>query len=300
MDPSLTVAVISIVGGEVLERCLAAIPEGADELLAVTRSARDEALPAALGWRAVDGRESSVPQRRARALRAARCDIVALIEDTCVPNARWPHAIRRIFADASVAAAGGPVAIDAALPPSSIALACAEYGRYHPRRFGASGPTSAIETGIDGFPGLPGANLALRRSSVERFEPGEDGLIEAEVAMTLRALGSRLVFDREMEVSYRFGDPGGARLVSRFRHGRLYAGRRARAEGAAARARGLIQAPLLPLVLSARAMRTLRLPELKRARTAALPWLVLQQTAWSAGELVGYLSGPGRALEAWR
>ncbi len=296
---SVTVAVVSIVGGEVLQRCLAAIPSGADELLSVTRSERDKVLPPATGWRSIDGQGISVPQRRALAVRAARSEIVALIEDTCVPSPQWLQTIRHVFADANVTAAGGPVTIDCGLPGRIIALACAEYGLFHPERLTAGAGTARAGPPLDDSPGLPGNNLALRRSSLQCLEPGDDGFIESEVVTALRASGHRVVFHPDMTVNYQFGDERGARLMSRFRHGRLYAGRRARAEGAAVRIAGLLKTPLLPLVLCTRAASTLRLPGLRPALWAALPWIVLQQTAWSAGELTGYLSGPGQMLEAW-
>jgi hypothetical protein len=57
---------------------------------------------------------------------------------------------------------------------------------------------------------------------------------------------------------------------------------------------------LLPLLLTARAWRSMA----RVVRPAAWPgvaaWILLLETAWAVGEAVGYIAGSGQSLEAWR
>ena len=88
----------------------------------------------------------------------------------------------------------------------------------------------------------------------------------------------------------------GRQLVAPRQHGRLYAGRRHAPERRVARA---LAAPLLPLVLTLRALGAAR-----RVGVRVSPSLVLRilrlSSGWAAGELVGSLRGPGDAVESWR
>ena len=86
-------------------------------------------------------------------------------------------------------------------------------------------------------------------------------------------------------VSHGTGDPRGsssiaegARLKTRFDHGRIYGSSQTRWASTAAKAL------LLPAVLTAR---TLRQPGRGGLSASTLGWLALQHTAWAAGEFTG-------------
>lgn len=297
--PELTVAIISIVGGDVLRGCIEAMSIAAEDRLVVTRSSVDEESIVERGWRVVAGDALSVPERRREAVVAARSDVIVLIEDTSVPNRGWIEGIKQAFRNERVAAVGGPVRIDAALPARSIALACSEYGAFHPDHFRLA-RNDRVEPGKSGrFPGLPGNNFAVRRSALDREGLLNAGLIEAETAAVLREAGWDVKFEPAAGVTYRFPDVAGTTLSTRFRHGRLYAGRLSEASPPSVRVTGILKSPLLPFLLTARNMRTLRLPALRSSLLTVLPRLFLQQLAWSAGELTGYLIGPGPLVESW-
>jgi hypothetical protein len=78
----------------------------------------------------------------------------------------------------------------------------------------------------------------------------------------------------------------------------LYAGSRFRAPRHVERVARAATTPLLAVMLVVRAARAL---EASGSRwVPCLPHLAWMSAAWSLGESVGYLLGPGRAEEAWR
>jgi len=120
---------------------------------------------------------------------------------------------------------------------------------------------------------------------------GTEGLVDGDVFHALREDGGRMVWAPEMSVTFSHPFPEGARLKTRFDHGRLY--------GSSSKSRALsaAKAPLLPMVLTARAIGARNaLPGL-----STIGWLLLQQTAWAAGEFVGALAGlPKGGFARWR
>jgi hypothetical protein len=99
-----------------------------------------------------------------------------------------------------------------------------------------------------------------------------------------------------MAVTFSHPYPEGAQLKTRFGHGRIYASANARLQGRVVTA---AKSFLLPAVLTARTIREVG-PALLRS-SPTLGWLILQHTAWAAGELAGALFGPSRkGLGQWR
>jgi len=168
------------------------------------------------------------------------------------------------------------VAIDPRLPSASRALALTEYGR-----FGATASGAARV--------LPGCNFAFRREALLSALPAA-GLIDNEVFDRLVAARESVVWVPAMAVTYCAAHAEGARLATRFRHGRLYAGRRLAQTGPGAKLAAAAQALLLPPVLFARTLREAAAAE--RRSIAVLAHAALQHSAWAAGEFAGALIGP--------
>jgi hypothetical protein len=146
--------------------------------------------------------------------------------------------------------------------------------------------------------GLPGCNFAFRRDALLAALP-EEGLIDNEVFDRLATSGKRLVWTSGMAVSYRLAHTEGARLATRFEHGRLYAGRKHNRTGLGAKLGAAAKALALPPVLIARTLREAEAAEWRSLATLAQA--ALQHTAWSAGEFVGALFGPPPGgLKAWQ
>jgi hypothetical protein len=114
----------------------------------------------------------------------------------------------------------------------------------------------------------------------------------------LQERGGELVWAPEMRVTFSRSNPGGARLATRFRHGRIYASAGG-PSGVGRRARAAAKALLLPAVLTLRSMRNAAPAE--RRSVPTLAWLILQHAAWAAGELTGAFLGPSaKGLSQWQ
>jgi len=307
MTPGLSIVVVPLLGGDALAACLdslAADPDGAPagevtECIVVPRAGM-AISPALREHRAapvlLDGGNHPVPLRRGLGVAAARGEIVALLEDTSLPDAGWRAAIRAAFAEPGIAAAGGPVRIAPTLAGRFQALGWSEYGAFRPGR----APPAIAATGQAGPARLPGNNIAFRRAALREVLPPGAGLIEAEACAALRARGHRLAWQPGMAVTYAAPDRHGAALGTRLRHGRLYGAARAAGRGWGARLALAAKAPLLPGLLSARALAAMA----GAVRPGAIPrlafWLGCMESAWALGEALGSLAGAGDSLEAWR
>ena len=298
-----SIVLVALAGGAALEACLHRMAPwhgrchvmlGEDREDAATWQARFPAV------RFADGRGTSVPVRRQRGVEAAHGQLVALLEDTSLPEPGWLKAMCDAFIDDNVAAAAGPVRIDPALGARYQALACTEYGRFHPERFPRLALGAPNAGGTQAVSRLPGNNLAYRRAGLLEILKGSDhGLIEVEVNEILKARGLSLAFQPRMAVLYAAADSHGARLATRMRHGRLYASLRAAGRSYPVRLALFAGSLLLPAVLSARALAGMT----RAVKPAAWPktacWIFLMESAWAIGESVGYLAGAGRSMEAW-
>ncbi len=82
----------------------------------------------------------------------------------------------------------------------------------------------------------------------------------------------------------------------RFRHGRCYGARRSNSLPGLARAKLLLLVPSLPFLLYFRIARSVVLSRwIRSAFLLASPFILIYVFAWTAGEITGYLAGPGRA-----
>lgn len=307
--PDLTVVVVPLLGGDDLGACLDLLPLGGVECIVVLRgdmAAQGTALarryPAV---RFLDAGDRPVPLRRRLGVEAARGDLVALLEDTTRPGPGWCDAVSAAFADPRTGAAGGPVRIAETLPNRFQALGWSEYGAFEARRFARLAAAHGERRPGGGGPfdvaRLPGNNMAFRRAALlEVLGGGGRGLVEGEAFAALRARGLRLVCHPGMSATYAAPDHHGAALGARLRHGRLYAAARAEGRGWARRLALAAKAPLLPAVLSARALSAMAGTVRPAAFAPVALWVGLMEGAWALGEAVGAVAGPGRSLEAWR
>ncbi len=299
-----SVVVIALAGNTALETCLHRLQRwhGICHVILGEDMGDSEAWAAQFPTvRFSEGRGLTVPMRRQRGVETAQRQLVALLEDTSLPEHGWLEAVCDAFIDDKVAAAGGPVWIDAALAPRCQALACTEYGRFHPARFPQLAVGTADARGTQAVSRLPGNNLVYRRALVQQILASVDhGLLEVEVNEILKAGGFSLALQPRMAVTYAAADPIGIRLGVRAQHGRLFASQRSRAWSYPRRLAWGVASMLLPAVLTARSLAGM----VHAVRPAAwLPtalWILLMESAWAFGEGIGYLAGAGRSLDAWR
>lgn len=227
----------------------------------------------------------SVPQLRAHGIRAARGRFVAITEDHCDFSPQWPHSLAAALEDPGVGAAGGAVANGRRGSLADWAIYFSRYASLLPPI--PRGPAAA----------LPGNNACYRRELLESNRSlYENGFWEHEFHQHLLRQGLRLFQEPDAVVTHRKPYRFGPYCALRFRHGRCFGGmiREGRSLGAVA-ARVLIS-PLTPFLL---ALRSARAVAAKRAHRReyylALPLLLICYAAWTAGEVVGYLGGPGAA-----
>lgn len=299
-----SIILVALAGGEALEACLRRVAPwhvrchvmlGEDMGDIATWQARFPAV------RFTEGKGVPVPVRRQRGVEAAEGQVVALLEDTSLPEPGWMHAMCGAFANANVAAAAGPVRIEPALGGRYQALACAEYGRFHPDRFPQLALGAPDAAGTQAVSRLPGNNLAYRRATLLEILKGSDhGLIEGEVNEILKSRGFALALQPQMAVLYAAGDAYGARLGTRMRHGRLYAGQRVAGRSCLARLAWFAASLLLPAALCTRALAGMTHAVKPAAWPTTAVWICLMECAWAIGECVGYLAGAGRSMQAWR
>lgn len=283
MVDRLTVIVVALVGDEALSRCIDAVRSPAHVTLIVQRNGTitDES-----GSEIARSDRLDIPTKRRRAVELATTELVALIEDTVLPASGWASAIEEALGAGDSVACGGPVGISAGLPGSTRALALSEYGS-----FGDRNPEG--ET-----PALPGCNFAFRRDALLNAMKRSEGLVDQIVFRELRK-GGKLLWSPEMAVTYAQAFPEGARLKTRFAHGRIYGSAEADRAGFVGRLGRAGKAFLLPPVLTLRSLRNASSAD--RRSVSVVYWLALQQAAWAAGEFIGSLAGRSRnGLEQWQ
>ncbi|MGH9266663.1 MAG: hypothetical protein ACRD0D_00625 [Acidimicrobiales bacterium] len=145
---------------------------------------------------------------------------------------------------------------------------------------------------------LPGMNVAY---AIDALGPLKDvfaeGLWENFLHDRLRAAGHVLGLDPAMVVSHQKHFTIPMFLSERFHYSRSFAGMRVEGASAGRRLVWALGSLALPPLLLARLTRVV----VERRRhlgwyLASLPLVVVFTIAWSVGELVGYLAGPGDSL----
>jgi hypothetical protein len=304
IHPELSVVVIPLIGQDALASCLDRLPLETVECIVVLRTS----MRAASHWERrypsvtfVDTDDEPVPLRRLRGVAIAKGDVVGLIEDTSWPAEGWCAAVQSAFRNKQTAAAGGPVKIAATLPSRYQALGWSEYGRFASSRTPVASLNSSKHEGSITTSRVPGNNMAFRRLEVlELLREEDNGFFEGPICARLRAQGRKILYQPQMLVTYSTCDPHNASLATRLHHGRLYASSQVQGKGWTSRLTHLAKTPLLPIVLTGRAVAAMTGSERLSARLRVLFWLSLIESAWSIGEAVGSLAGAGESIKEWR
>ena len=217
---------------------------------------------------------------RARGLNVARGQIVALLEDHAVPDARWCASIVRAHQTtfAEYAAVGGPLENGVDRPLNWAVYFC-DFARYQ----------DPVPEGPSLF--ASDANVSYKVSVLRAIAPvWRDVFHETAVNAALLARGEKIGLSRGVRVAQHRSDLRLAQaLRERFIWGRSYAASRPTAVAPAARARHAAVTPLLPFALTFRvAASVLRKRRHVSELARALPLVVMLFAAWALGELAGY------------
>jgi hypothetical protein len=294
-NPSVSIVIASGAGGAFLARCLdslreQAVAEGA-EVLVVDRLGGEFAdrirrdYPFATIIPAEGEPRASVPQLRKIGALRARANLVAIIEEHCVAPPHWLTTIRGAMRPDD-AAISGPILDNNFRRVRDWVVYFSEYNNYLP-----PWPDGERAT-------LSGANIAYRRDLLLKHQDvlgtgywevvlhpllAPDGKLRAVSAMGIHHTGP---FDYLYYLEQRY-------LLSR-----VWGGTQKDRVSPLKRLFYLVAAPAFPLLLLARtAQRVLSKGRRVGRFLQAIPLMIPVACVYVWGEWLGYLSGPGDALE---
>jgi len=275
----LSICIASHASPRALELCLAALaPQltGAEEVVVYERKPAPAELRERFAWAHFHpGSGRLVPELWRDAIARSCGELVLLTIATMEPAPDW-------VATARVELARGDVVAGAIEPGRDLRVA--DWAEYFVRYSRDLLPFSERESAL-----IPGDNAGYRRSALERTrEAWADGFWEPLVNGRLAAEGVPLRQVPGLVVAHGRGEGARAFLRQRFAHGRVFGRQRGAAMGAARKLAGVVAAPFVALLLTARIAATVR----RKGRfggelVRALPLVVLFNAAWALGEAVG-------------
>ena len=290
--PALSVVVASVNGWEMLEptlRALDAQPERPRMEVIVVEAVGGETRRALREHRpgveviAVDARRT-IPALRHLGVVRAKGDLVAILEDHGEVAPDWASALLEAH-QGPWGAVGGVVENGRTGLVNWAAFFC-EYATY-------MGPVLEGESAD-----LPGNNIAYKRPHLLRHAHElEQGRWESWINDKIRADGVPIASTNKAVVRHIKPFRLGHFLVQRFHFARSYAGMRRVDQSIARRLIYGFGSLALPGLLTLRVTRTAMAKGRNLGQFAAsLPLIALFYTVGAAGEMVGYLIGPGDSL----
>ena len=282
---NVTAIVIPLVGGNALAECIAGVHKLTLRCIVVGPAAYRVTANNAGAAEFIESDEP-VPVRRLLGARRASTEWLVLLEDSCKLADTWGVGLAQLNEFAQVDAAAGPIHLATSLPPRFIALGCVEYGEFAVGRH-TGGLTQR----------LPGLCIVYRCSAIGRGVADTE-LIEPEIQSRIIEQHRQMQLFAALAVTYDALDARAARCGMRFTHGRIFGGWLRRRASLARCAKSVLGAPLLPFLLARRARRGL--PANYGAPWRARAHIFFFACAWTLGELIGVIVGPGRSVEAWR
>lgn len=297
MSKSLSVVVASAAGGEFLFRCLASLEKEkaageSAEIVVVDRvgpatveRVRREFPTVRLIETAGSGRRESVPELRKRGVLAANGDVVAILEEHCTAPTGWLKTAKNGL-EPGVAAVGGPILDDDYARLRDWCVYFSEYNNYLP-------PWPEGERFV-----LNGANIAYdRRTLLAEAERLDKGYWEVVLHPELAKRG-RFKALPGMGAKHTGPFDFGYYLGQRYLLSRVWGGTQRSRVSIAKRIVYLVIAPILPFALFLRtALRVLKSGRRIGKFAASAPLLIIALFVYVWGEWLGYLLGPGDALE---
>lgn len=226
------------------------------------------------------GKHELYDRRRATGLAAATGDIIGILEDRGRPRPDWARKIVEAHAKTGKNVVGG--AVDCLEPVNLLnwAFYVSDFGRY-----GRPFETGPVEWVTD-------VNVAYSRKALEMTRHlWKERYNEPVVNWFLISQGEQLILSNEIVVEHtRPPTKLGVLLPERFHWGRLFGHIRAMHFTPAQRLIYTLAAPIIPPRLWIRHMMT-QFRKGKGGRyLLALPYIMILTTAWTAGEVWGYIT----------
>lgn len=230
---------------------------------------------------------TSLPEMRAIAFWHSHGEIVAVTEDHCVPEGGWLTEIISAFdKNEGVVAVGGSIENGLTDTGFDWATFLCEYSYFSP----------PVAEGITTI--LPGMNVAYRRSALAAvpYETMVKGFWETTVHPLLLQAGGQFLITNRVRIYHRKKFSRRLFLKQRFVYSRYYAGLRFERFRWLSRVTATVGSVILPPILLVRIIRACLIKNLRKELVRALPALVPLVVVWSAGEIYGYMFGPGNSL----
>jgi len=228
---------------------------------------------------------TTIPQMRQAAFEAATGDAVAVIEDHVIVPAGWARALLDARRETGAVVGGS---IDNAARTSVVDWAAFLCEYSHCITPLPAGPTSA----------LPGNNIVYDRALLLRYRDAlAAGKWENYLHDAMHRDGVPMVLRPEIGVGHKKHYTVGEYLSQRFLYARSYAGERVKGMPLAKRlAYGAAAFALPPLLMYRTVGRVLAKRRYRMQLVLSIPLLVLFILSWTAGEVVGYWTGPADSL----
>lgn len=278
-QPTVTVVIGSNAPPERLTACLEALEPQCDgvEVLVQEGTASPEALRSRFAWAQFETAPGRlVPEHWRDGIDRARGEIVALTIAQMVPAPDWIATMRALHAEHD--AVGG--AID---PGPDLRLV--DWGEYF-CRYARDMPPFEPRDDVE----LAGDNAAYKRALLEGIaETYREGFWEPVSHRRLAADGVRLWHDPSLVV--RQGRSAGFAAFARQRleHGRRYGHQRGAHFSRVRNLVGVVAAPVVPALMTARVLRQVFAKGRHRGRAVlALPVIVGYNAIWAYAEAVGH------------
>jgi glycosyltransferase involved in cell wall biosynthesis len=292
--PRISVVIPSTSGAESLAACLDALGNQSFKTQAevivldcggpgVANAARNRSAVKLVSF----PERKSIPELRAIGMRQSEGEIVAVIEDHCNPESHWYERMLRAH-ERFYGVIGGAVENDPSITRTvDWAVFLCEYSRY-------MNPVPNGEVAD-----LPGNNVSYRREFLSQMDDLlETGRAwEGDLHARLREKGVKLYSDPSIIVYHKKEFGFGYFVSQRYHYSRSYAGHRVARKPYGERILRAASCVILPLVLMTRISWT-AIGKKRHLRKSfrAVPALAVFLIAWSWGEFVGYLFGPGKSL----
>ena len=291
-SPRVSVVIASIVGAPFLDDCLVSVERQAKEcgaeviVVACGTTAFAQGIAKKFTWVQVIHREEreTVPDLRRHGVEHAAGEIIAIIEEHCVAAPDWLKRAIAAHASGDYGVVGGPVVDHSYKRLRDWVVYFCEYNNYLP-------PWRDGE-----WHDLGSANIAYSRSVLLQYKDLLGvGYWEAALHPRLLADGIKFRAVPEMVVHHRGPFDYGYYLQQRYWFSRAFAG--ARNLSMAHKMAYFVAAPLVPFLLLARMSKRVWARHCRVSKFAqSLPLLIPALFVYVAGEVVGYLAGPGDAL----
>jgi glycosyltransferase involved in cell wall biosynthesis len=229
--------------------------------------------------------DATIPQMRQAAFEAATGDAVAVIEDHVIVPPGWARALLDARKETG-AVVGGSIDNAARTSVTDWAAFLCEYSH-------CITPLPAGPTGS-----LPGNNFVYDRALLERYRDTiAAGKWENHLHDAMHRDGVPMVLRPEIGVGHKKHYTVGEYLSQRFLYARSYAGERVKGMPLAKRlAYGAAAFALPPLLMYRTVARVLAKRRYRMQLVLSIPLLVLFIASWTAGEVVGYWTGPADSL----